>query len=990
MIVHNKCRFVGHFGAVFLLAFAAFPATAHQVESTQPVVINSTPVTPTGTVAELIVKNQVTGVTLRYLGLKLDQGGSYALSGNGLDTLINGSRINAVGTLAGSVFNVTLFSVVAQPQSLGRMTALGQSEKTLSGTLGVYHKDFFEQGRGEYGLAVRDASDVSTPLNVAAIPDSLQIGMLVSADGKVAADGSSMDVSTITILAPAPAKLNDVAAATVTNNVLVLPIKFADSPASDPFTVAAINTEFQTKVAPYYQEVSYGQQLLNITVANSGGNWLNAGAATPGGCDFTTIGTLADAAATAAGYNVNNYPNRYYVMPSIGCGWAGLAYVGWGRAWSNGVNALWVYGHELGHNFGLWHAGSVSCGAQVLGGSCGVSEYGDPFDVMGNIRQMHFNAMQKAVLNWIPSTSVKIHSSGTQTYQLSPLETGGQSTYAVKIPTSNTKRTYWVEFRQPIGFDSGLSSLPNLGAQIRVSGPQFDFVSGSDDTEILDMTPGTGGGFDDAALLAGQTYVDSTTGVTINVISATAGSSGLLTVSVAMGGQTATSTALASSGSPSLVGVNVTFTATVAGASPTGTVAFTDGGSAISGCSAVTLPAGAANSKIATCTTSSLTQGTHSIVATYSGDAGNNGSTSVTWSQVVNNPGKVPSSTALSSSGSPSLVGANVTFTATVTGTAPSGSVAFTDGGTPVTGCGALALPTGAANSKIATCSTSSLTQGTHSIVATYVGDSNNNGSASSALSQLVDFASLVDHYYQAILGRAPDVAGKAYWESEVARTQTLGIDVKEAYMVLGGVFFNSAEYLSRNTSNTQYVTDLYNAFFNRAPDAGGLAYWVGQLGSGQSRSIVMYSFMFSSEFNVFMTGLFGNTTSRAEVYAIVDFYRGILNRLPDNSGFAYWLPQFRAAQCSGAGAVYSTVASISSQFIASGEYVGRNRNNTDYVGDLYYAFLRRGGDLPGVTYWINRLNTGAETRDQMRTDFSNSPEFSGRINAIIAAGCLS
>ena len=134
-----------------------------------------------------------------------------------------------------------------------------------------------------------------------------------------------------------------------------------------------------------------------------------------------------------------------------------------------------MYGHELGHNFGLWHAGSVNCGAQVLGGSCGVSEYGDPFDVMGNIRQMHFNAMQKSALNWIPSTSVKTHSSGTQTYQLSPLESGGQSTYAIKIPTSNAKRTYWVEFRQPIGFDSPLSSLPNLGAQIRVGGPQFDF-----------------------------------------------------------------------------------------------------------------------------------------------------------------------------------------------------------------------------------------------------------------------------------------------------------------------------------------------------------------------------------------------------------------------------------------------------------------------------------------------------------------------------------
>ncbi len=73
-----------------------------------------------------------------------------------------------------------------------------------------------------------------------------------------------------------------------------------------------------------------------------------------------------------------------------------------------------------------------------------------------------------------------------------------------------------------------------------------------------------------------------------------------------------------------------------------------------------------------------------------------------------------------------------------------------------------------------------------------------------------------------------------------------------------------------------------------------------------------------------------------------------------------------------------------------SGEYVGRNRNNTDYVGDLYYAFLRRGGDLAGVNYWINQLTSGAESREQLRKDFINTPEFNGRINAIITQGCFS
>ena len=54
----------------------------------------------------------------------------------------------------------------------------------------------------------------------------------------------------------------------------------------------------------------------------------------------------------------------------------------------------------------------------------------------------------------------------------------------------------------------------------------------------------------------------------------------------------------------------------------TGNVNFTDGGTSISGCSAAAL-GGSGNTRTATCSTSSLAVGTHSIVATYSGDGAN-------------------------------------------------------------------------------------------------------------------------------------------------------------------------------------------------------------------------------------------------------------------------------------------------------------------------------------------------------------------------------
>ncbi len=102
----------------------------------------------------------------------------------------------------------------------------------------------------------------------------------------------------------------------------------------------------------------------------------------------------------------------------------------------------------------------------------------------------------------------------------------------------------------------------------------------------------------------------------------------------------ATTTTLASSANPSTMGQAVTLTATVTGSSPTGTLAFTDGGATLAGCGAVAL-AGTGGTRTATCATSSLAVGMHAIVATYSGDTVNAPSTSTTLSQQVN--GTAPS-----------------------------------------------------------------------------------------------------------------------------------------------------------------------------------------------------------------------------------------------------------------------------------------------------------------------------------------------------------
>ena len=184
---------------------------------------------------------------------------------------------------------------------------------------------------------------------------------------------------------------------------------------------------------------------------------------------------------------------------------------------------------------------------------------------------------------------------------------------------------------------------------------------------------------------------------------------------------TGTTTALTSSPNPSQFGAAVLFTATVTSNAATGSVTFNDGSTSI--CSAVALNAG-----VATCSTSTLAGGAHSITATYSGD--NNYGTSKS-PIVIQSVHVTTSGTTLASSLNPSNIGDSVIFTAIVNGNAPTGTVTFIDNASVL--CNAVNLSTG-----VAACNVAFQSNGTHPILASYSGDANNVGSTSSILSQVV------------------------------------------------------------------------------------------------------------------------------------------------------------------------------------------------------------------------------------------------------------
>ncbi len=489
-------------------------SAAEELQAQQSAVIS-------GVVEELVVEDRVKGTTLRYHRLRLEDGSAVALTGEPVAALATGNRVALTGRWNGSAFETAHADILAPPQPAV------EGSVQLEGTLVVIHSDDFANGKSEFIYQVRDDSGAVTSLELAPFTPVLRGGTRVIVSGQ-STSSASLRVQSIIIVSAALAP-SAVEEAPTINSVLVIMANFNNTvaPAFTQAQAQAVMTTNAGSVANYYNEVSYGQQQLNVTVTPG---WLSMNLAKPSTCDFSSIGTAADAAATAAGFNPSNYGFVVYLFTGSsqggpGCGWSGLAYVGFPhQSWIDGSNSFVteVVGHEMGHNFGLLHAGSLNCGGTTICSTGGaVAEYGDPWDIMGNARAMHFNAAQKSILGWIPNSSVKVHGAGTATYTFTPTETGGGATYAVEIPTANPSRTYWAEYRQPIGFDAPLATHPNNGAQIRLSSP-FEEATGADDTEILDMTPGSSGGFLDSVLVVGQAFLDNTYDVNIMVTSATA------------------------------------------------------------------------------------------------------------------------------------------------------------------------------------------------------------------------------------------------------------------------------------------------------------------------------------------------------------------------------------------------------------------------------------------------------------------------------------
>ncbi len=310
--------------------------------------------------------------------------------------------------------------------------------------------------------------------------------------------------------------------------VLWINAEFADDPGA-----AAVDTDITatgTAVNTFYQDTSHGRTSMNVTILPALLR-LPKDKAYYNGSSSTT-GELQDAAKLvakqydAANGNTGAYdPDRFdrYItlikkVPAYTFG--GIGNLGGPRILLNNAFGASTAGHELGHTQSLDHSHAwLPSTSSPIGPGTHV-EYGDVFDRMGTSgsgSNNFFNVAQKVKLGYLDDASVTtVTAAGT--YRLTRHDhKDAIGIRALKVGASNVEYEYWIEHRQlgPAALTAAQLDRLQKGVILHWGPAKLPkFVSGPG-SYLLDMTPGSAAGTNDAPLRIGETFTDPDAGITI-------------------------------------------------------------------------------------------------------------------------------------------------------------------------------------------------------------------------------------------------------------------------------------------------------------------------------------------------------------------------------------------------------------------------------------------------------------------------------------------
>jgi len=427
-----------------------------------------------------------------------------------------------------------------------------ETVNTVEGTLEILHADFFEKNTSKTQLVLKTKANKKIVLYPAfGLSKNLISGMKIRVkglqiDNELAFDGTrslantNNDFGGFDVLeAPTIDTIGE-------QRTIVILVNFqnTEQPSLTSDQIRDVFYNNPDSVNNYYRENSYNQVSFNVDVLG----WYTIPLTQS--CSYNTASsdlvTTNSIRAVDSSVNFNDYSRLIIVAPFGDC-WGGLstvgqvsvntqdgniplsiAYVNTDIAYVNtNFPGIKVYAHELGHGLGNYHAGFLNCyGASLLlpFGSC-FTTLGDIYDLMSGRYVGHFNAYHKDNLGWFSSNKIKIMQSNTDNgqYIIKPIEDATDDVTVLKI-LNNANKYFYLEYRQPIGFDSAIDSTTTdvfQGGLIHYTYTPIALLYA--DSLLIDSTPipDSYGLSSYSSLKPGYTYVDPVGGTRITAISAT-------------------------------------------------------------------------------------------------------------------------------------------------------------------------------------------------------------------------------------------------------------------------------------------------------------------------------------------------------------------------------------------------------------------------------------------------------------------------------------
>ena len=310
--------------------------------------------------------------------------------------------------------------------------------------------------------------------------------------------------------------------------VLWLKLEFSDDPGSPALDADLATTA--TAVSDFFNATSHGKTTMKF-VTPPGLVRLTREKAYYNTSLSTTNDLRDDAKAAAKAYDAANGgtgaydPDKFdrWIMvfkkvPAYTFGGQGA--LGAAPVWLNGGIGAGVTGHELGHNQSLDHSHAwLPSGSSPIGPGT-FDDYGDVFDRMGSSSSSannFFNVAQKFKLGYLDTASVTtVTAAGT--YRLTRHDhKDAAGVRALRVGASNVEYDYWIEHRRlgPTALTTQQLDRVQNGVILHW-GPQKlpNFVT-DNGSYLLDMTPGSAGGTNDAPLRIGESFTDPNAGITI-------------------------------------------------------------------------------------------------------------------------------------------------------------------------------------------------------------------------------------------------------------------------------------------------------------------------------------------------------------------------------------------------------------------------------------------------------------------------------------------